>query len=301
MASLLDRMVVGFLPAVPKPIVRHFSKPYIAGARIEDAIRVVRSLNADGAVATLDILGEHIYKEEEADRALAGYLNLLDVVKKEQLGSNVSIKLSQLGMLLDPEKCHKRIDQVVGHARGIGPYFVRLDMEDSSCTDVTLEIHRRLAEKYANVGVVIQAMLRRSMADVQRLAAAKTNVRLCKGIYVEPRDIAYQERDIIRSAYTDLLDFLFEGGSYVGIATHDEILVFEALRLIRKHRLNQDQYEFQMLLGVDEELRRIILRGGHRLRVYVPFGEQWYAYSVRRLKENPHMAGTVAKSALGFK
>jgi len=301
MASLLDRMVVGFLPAVPKPIVRHFSKPYIAGARIEDAIRVVRTLNADGAVATLDILGEHIYREEEADRALAGYLNLLDVVKREQLGSNVSIKLSQLGMLLDPEKCHKRIDQVVGRALEIGPYFVRLDMEDSSCTDVTLEIHRRLAEKYANVGVVIQAMLRRSMADVKRLAAAKTNVRLCKGIYVEPRDIAYQERDIIRSAYTDLLDILFEGGSYVGIATHDEILVFEALRLIRKHRLNHDQYEFQMLLGVDEELRRIILRGGHRLRVYVPFGEQWYAYSVRRLKENPHMAGTVAKSALGFK
>jgi proline dehydrogenase len=300
MASLLDRVVVGFLPAVPKPVVRHFSKPYIAGARTDDAIRVVRLLNSGGADATMDILGEHIYREEEADRAMSGYLGLLDIVNSERLGSNISIKLSQLGMKLDVENCYVRIEKVVRHAMQMD-CFVRLDMEDSGCTDDTLGIYRRLRENYENVGVVIQAMLRRSLADVQKLAVTKTNVRLCKGIYVEPRQVAYQDREIIRRSFTTLLDILFEGGSYVGIATHDEALVFEALRLIRKHRLSREQYEFQMLLGVDEELRRIIISAGHRLRVYVPFGEQWYAYSVRRLKENPHMAGTIAKAAFGIR
>jgi proline dehydrogenase len=301
MASLLDRVVVGVLPAVPKPVVRHFSKPYIAGAKIGDAIRVVRDLNAAGALATLDILGENISREEEADNAMAGYLNLLDTVEREKIDSNVSIKLSQLGMKLDIENCYRRIEKVLVHAREAGDRFIRLDMEDSTCTDDTLEIYRRLREGHAKVGVVIQAMLRRSMADIERLAATKANVRLCKGIYVEPRDVAWQDRDTIRRSFTNLLDVLLAGGSYVGIATHDETLVFEALRLLRRHRVNRDQYEFQMLLGVDEELRRIILRSGHKLRVYVPFGEQWYAYSVRRLKENPKLAGTMAKVAFGLK
>lgn len=298
--SLLDRVIAGVLPAVPKPVVQHFSRPYIAGPRIEDAIAAVRALNASGAMATLDILGEHIEKGEEADRALAGYLDLLDTIENERLDSNVSVKLTQLGMKLDTDGCHRRIDALVAKAAGQSR-FVRLDMEDSTCTDDTLGLHRRLRGKYENVGVVIQAMLRRSMADVERLAESGANVRLCKGIYLEPREIAYTDREIVRSSFVELLDILFAGGSYVGIATHDERLVFQALRLIRRHHLSRDRYEFQMLLGVEEPLRKILISSGHRLRVYVPFGEHWYAYSVRRLKENPNVAGTVARAALGLK
>lgn len=301
MASLLDRLVVGVLPAVPKPVVRHFSKPYIAGSKVGDAIRVVRAFNADGATATLDILGEHISREEDADKAMSGYLDLLEIVEREGIDSNVSIKLSQLGLKMNLENCYQRMEKVLQKAEATGNRFVRLDMEDSSCTDDTLEIYERLHQRHAKVGVVIQAMLRRSMRDIQRLAQTNANVRLCKGIYVEPREVAWQDRDTVRRSFTDLLEMLFEGGCFVGIATHDEQLVFEAFRLIRRHRRTPDQYEFQMLLGVEEALRRVILSSGHHLRVYVPFGEQWYAYSTRRLKENPRIAGAVAKGILGLK
>jgi proline dehydrogenase len=295
MPSLLDRFVVGLMPVVPKPVVRHFSRPYIAGATIGDAIRQVRDLNAAGAMATLDILGEHIYHAQEADRAQIGYLSLLDSIIDEKLDSNVSVKLSQLGMKLGMEDCLRRIEEVVTKAEALG-IFVRLDMEDSSCTDDTIQIYRKLRERHTNVGVVIQAMLRRSMEDIRRLAAEKANIRLCKGIYIEPREIAYQDKTIVNRSFVALLEMLFDAGSYVGIATHDERLVFEALRLARRHGLKREQYEFQMLLGVDVRLRRILIDGGYRLRVYVPFGEHWYAYSTRRLKENPNVAGMIVKA-----
>jgi proline dehydrogenase len=296
-ASLLDRAIVGLLPMVPKPIVGRFSRPYIAGAAVEDAVRVVRELNSRGAMATLDVLGEHINASQEADRALESYLALLETIRQEKLDSNVSVKLTQLGLKLDLEKCYGRIEQVVDRAADTAN-FVRLDMEDSSCTDDTLAIYRRLNDRHRNVGIVLQAMLRRSASDIEQHSSLRPNVRLCKGIYVEPRAIAYRDREIIRSSYRELLDMLFSSGSYVGIATHDELLVFEALALIRKHRLDRSAYEFQMLLGVDEALREILIKSGHRLRVYVPFGDHWYAYSVRRLKENPHMAGTIARATL---
>lgn len=297
MASLLDRLVVGVLPLVPKPLVGYFSRPYIAGVDVEDAFREVLRLREQGACATLDILGEHIYSSEEADVAQSGYLDLLEAIHREQIRSGVSVKLTQLGLKLGLEECFSRIAALVKRAGELG-IFVRLDMEDSSCTEDTLELHRRLSENHRNVGVVIQSMLRRSLADVELLAAASANVRLCKGIYVEPHQVAYQDREIIRRSFVELLSILLEAGSYVGIATHDERLVFEALNLIRRRRLSRDQYEFQMLLGVAEPLRRLLIDGGHRLRVYVPFGQQWYAYSVRRLKENPQLAGTVARAVL---
>lgn len=290
-------MVVGIMPALPRGVVRYFSRPYIAGATVGEAIQTVGALNREGAMATLDILGEHIHREDEADRALSQYLDLIGTIVETRVDSNVSVKLSQLGMKLDLERCYDRIDRLVSRAEEHG-LFVRLDMEDSSCTDDTLEIHRRLKAKHTNVGVVIQAMLRRSMDDVAKLAAAKANIRLCKGIYVEPRTVAYRDKTIVNRSFAALLEMLFEGGSYVGIATHDEKLVFEALALVKKYRLRPDQYEFQMLLGVTVELRRILVASGHRLRVYVPFGEHWYAYSVRRLKENPHLAGTIAMATL---
>ena len=298
--SFFDRLVVTTLPLVPRPLVGLFSRPYIAGSRLEDAIDTVRRLNAGRMMATVDVLGEHISRLEEADGPRDAYLALLDAIQREGVDANVSIKLTQLGMKIDPEACYRNLRQVIARAAEYGN-FVRLDMEESACTDETLRIYRRLrADGFTNTGVVLQAMLRRTLADADALAREGAGVRLCKGIYVEPRSLAWNDREIVRRNYTLILERLLESGSYVGIATHDEILVWEALRLLRRLGLPRDAYEFQMLLGVDEELRSILVNGGHRLRVYVPFGEQWYAYSSRRLRENPRLAGTVAKAALGL-
>jgi len=295
MASWLDRAVVGVLPLIPKPIVGHFSRRYIAGETTTAAFRTVERLRADGACATLDILGENIRHPAEADRAQAGYLALLESIDREKIQSGVSVKLTQLGLKLDARGCMGRIADLVDRAAASG-IFVRIDMEDSTCTDDTLEIYRKLREKHEGVGVVIQSMLRRSQRDVERLAAERGNVRLCKGIYVEPGKIAYQEREEVQDSFVRLLEILLEANCYVGIATHDERLVSEALRRIERMRLRREQYEFQMLLGVRENLRRRLIEAGHHLRVYVPFGRQWYPYSVRRLKENPALAGTIARA-----
>jgi proline dehydrogenase len=296
MASLLDRTVVGVLPFIPRPIVGYFSRPYIAGSTTREALEVVRALHGSGARTTLDILGEHIERAEEAERAHAGYMELLDAIHGEGIDTGVSVKLTQLGLKLDFDECYRRMESLVVKAEEYG-IFVRIDMEDSTCTDATLEIHRRLKENHRRVGTVIQSMLRRSAADVTRLAAERADIRICKGIYVEPHRIAFRDREIIRRSFVELLEILIRGGCRVAIATHDERLVYESLRLIRAHGVGKEQYEFQMLLGVSRSLRKILLESGHPLRVYVPFGRQWYAYSVRRLKENPQLAGTIARAA----
>jgi proline dehydrogenase len=297
--SLFDRVVVTTLPLVPKPVVGIFSRPYIAGERLDDAVALVRRLNAGGMTATLDVLGEHITRLEEADGPRDSYLGVLEAIDRERLDGNVSIKLTQLGLKLDPDACYRNLLAVVRRAAELGN-FVRLDMEDSSCTDETLGIYRRLrAEGLENVGVVLQAMLRRTLDDADDLGRARARVRLCKGIYVEPRPIAWRDREIIRRNFVLVLERLLDAGCHVGIATHDELLVWEALRIVRLKDLPREAYEFQMLLGVDEELRGILVARGEPLRVYVPFGRQWYAYSVRRLRENPRLAGMVARAALG--
>lgn len=298
--SLFDRLVVAALPVVPRPLVGMFSRPYIAGTRLDQAMAKVRELNREGCMATVDVLGEHISRLEEAEGPRDAYLGLLDAIRREAVDSNVSIKLTQLGLKIDPEACYRHLRALVARAAEQGN-FVRIDMEESACTDLTLGIYRRLrAEGFTNTGVVLQAMLRRTLADAEALAREGANIRLCKGIYVEPRALAWNDREIVRRNYTLILECLLEAGCYVGIATHDEPLVWDALRVIRRLGLRREAYEFQMLLGVDEELRRILTGSGHRLRVYVPFGEQWYAYSSRRLRENPRLAGTVARAALGF-
>ncbi len=290
--SLLDRAVAFTLPAVPKPIVGYFSKRYIAGPEMDDAFRVARDLEGRGACATFDILGVFIKTAEEARANTEAYVDLIRKIAAAGFASrNVSVKLTSIGLLLDRTLCLANMRSLMGAARDVDG-FVRIDMEDSQCTDRTIEIYRALRREFAGrVGLVVQSRLRRTLADVDDLTAEPSNFRLCKGIYLEPRPIAFTDAELIRRNFTLILDRMFERGAYVGIATHDEILVWEALRLVRKHRLARDAYEFQMLLGVDEELRNVILAGGHRLRVYVPFGRQWYAYSVRRLRENPQIAG----------
>jgi proline dehydrogenase len=300
--SLFDKLVVLTIPFVPKAIVRRTSARYIAGASLNDAERVVENLNQMGCSATLDVLGEHITKKEEAEYAVGEYTQALQRIHQGSLDSNISVKPTMLGLKLDLEFCYENIHELVGEAKRLGN-FVRIDMEDSTCTTDTLEIYRRLKQEFDNVGFVIQAYLRRSLQDIraQLNSHSKINVRLCKGIYIESRDIAYKDADIINSNYMQLLDELLRDRNYTGIATHDEKLVWAAYKLIDELKLNKSDFEFQMLLGVDEQLRQIILNDGFKLRVYVPYGMQWYEYSVRRLKENPKIAGYVVKKLLGMK
>jgi len=297
--SLMDKLVVLSIPVVPKPIVGYFSKRYIAGETIEDAIRVIRDLNSRGMCATFDLLGEHSVRKDDAETATQTYLHILDAIHRESLDSNVSLKPTQLGVSIDPEFGLQNIRRIVEHAAQL-KNFVRIDMEDHPYTTITLDIHARLRREFDNVGVVVQAYLRRTADDLVPLMAMKANLRLCKGIYVEPRSIAYRDYDIVRRSYATLMERLLRNGNYLGIATHDEYLVYEATRLIRDLQVPKDRYEFQMLLGVDEALREIILKEGHKLRVYLPYGKDWYAYSTRRLKENPRMAGYVFKAILGL-
>lgn len=295
----MDKAVVLALPLVPKPVVGFFSKRYIAGSTRDDAFRVVHELGREGAMATLDILGEFISSLDQADANTRAYVDLVQQVAAQRLAeANVSVKLTALGLLLDRARCLSNMRALVRAAAETNG-FVRIDMEDAQCTDATLAIYRTLrAEFPGRVGVVLQARLRRTMDDIDAVTDEPANFRLCKGIYLEPRAIAYTDPELIRSNFTLALTRMFERKAYVGIATHDERLVWEALRLVRQFKLAPAQYEFQMLLGVEEELRRILLAAGHRLRVYVPYGEEWHAYSVRRLRESPQIAGHALKALL---
>jgi len=293
-----DRIVAASLPFIPKPVVGMVSRRYIAGERLEDALELTRKLNRMGMSATLDVLGEDIFERKHAEEAAARYREVLKRIEEEKLDSNVSVKLTQLGLKLGSDFCYSLVRSIVSAARERGN-FVRIDMEDSSCTTETIGVFKRLREEFDNVGLVLQSYLRRAYRDAMDVGGEGVNLRICKGIYNEPRRIAYKDRDLIRKNFSFIMESLWKIGSYVAVATHDEWLVWEALRLIEKLKLDGSRYEFQMLLGVDEELRGIIVSAGHKLRVYVPFGSAWYAYSMRRLRENPKIAGYVARGFLG--
>ena len=295
--TLLDRVIARTLPAIPKSIVRRVANRYIAGETVGEALRVVAGLNERGIRATLDILGEDTHNLEQAQGAIDGYIHLVEQISRQKVEATISIKLTQLGLKLDPRACMEMADRLVRRARELNN-FVRIDMEDSSCTTDTLRIYRELRKDHSNVGVVIQAYLRRTADDVSALEDLRPNYRLCKGVYLEPREISYRNMRVINRNFVYILDRLLRNGSYVAIATHDELMVWEAFRIIRELKLPPDAYEFQMLLGVDEQLRDIIHAAGHNLRVYIPFGRDWYAYSVRRLRENPRLAGYVFKAML---
>jgi proline dehydrogenase len=297
--ALLDRAIVSALPAVPKPIVRRISQRYIAGDRVEDACRVVKELNAGGKMATIDVLGEEITTPEEARHIAYAYDDVFRVIDEQGLDSNVSVKLTGMGLKLDLDIARENLERTVRGAAARGN-FVRIDMEDSSCTDDTLRLYRELREQgLENVGIVLQAYLRRTLDDIAGLQDLTPNVRLCKGIYVEPLRIAYHDFDQIRASFFRALSALLQGGSYVGIATHDEWLIHEGARLVARNDRAREEYEFQMLLGVRESRADELVEEGHRLRTYVPYGEHWYAYSLRRLQENPKIAGYIAADTLG--
>jgi len=294
----LNRLIVAAIPLVPRPIVRRVAHRYVAGETLEHALETVRALNAEGCMATLDVLGEDVSQIEETERTVDEYLRALDGIAARGLDSNVSVKLTALGLKIDGDHCRREFARILERARR-HDNFVRIDMEDSSVTTETIRIFSEARERYEKVGLVLQAYLRRTEDDARRAAAARANVRVCKGIYVEPPEIAFQERAEIRRSFSSLIDLLLGAGSYVGIATHDPIVVRGALATIARLRLPREAYEFQMLLGVAGDLRRRLVSTGHRLRVYVPYGEAWEAYSLRRLKENPAIAGHVLKGVSG--
>jgi proline dehydrogenase len=297
--AILDRAIVRLLPAVPRPVVQKLSQRYIAGPELKDARETVRRLNAEGKRATIDVLGEEVRNEEEAAAIVRAYEDVFADIQRCGLDSGVSVKLTALGLNLGYEVCRANLQTVVEDAASRGN-FVRIDMEDSSTTDDTLRLYRELRESgHDNVGVVLQAMLRRTQGDIRALADLKPSVRLCKGIYVEPPELAYQDFDEVRASFVHALEELLDVGSHVGIATHDEWLVDEGRRLVAQHGLDHSQYEFQMLLGVRPGLGDELVGEGHRLRIYVPFGRHWYEYSLRRLQENPKIAGYIAADTLG--
>jgi proline dehydrogenase len=296
--AIIDRAIVRLLPAVPRPLVQLLSRPYIAGPELKDAREAVRRVNAEGKMATIDVLGEEITNEEDAAAIVRAYQDVFADIEQCGLDSNVSVKLTGLGLKLGHELCRANLRTVVEDAASRGN-FVRIDMEDSSTTDETLQLYRELRQEgFDNVGIVLQATLRRTLGDIGELAAMKPSVRLCKGIYVEPPKIAYRDFEAVRKSFVQALDALLSSGCYVGIATHDEWLLEEGRRLVAEHGLGRDGYEFQMLLGVTPELGNELVREGHRLRIYIPFGRHWYAYSLRRLQENPKIAGYIAADTL---
>jgi proline dehydrogenase len=292
-----NKLIAITLPFVPKPIVGFFSRHYIAGDDLEDAVKLVKELNKNKLMATVDVLGEEVSKKSQCLEAVELYKQALVAIEREKLDANISVKPTHMGLKIDKELCFENIKSLVVEAARRNN-FVRIDMEDSSTTDDTLEIYLRLKKDFSNVGTVLQSYLRRNIDDINNLIPHNANLRLCKGIYNEKREIAYKDKVIVNDNFKYSLRKLLENNCYVGIATHDEKLVWHALKLIDQLGLKPDQYEFQMLLGVDHEMRRIIVNSGHRLRVYVPFGTQWFGYSTRRLKENPAIAGHILRNTI---
>lgn len=298
--SFFNKIIVAIVRLMPKAVVGVFSRKYIAGETLEEAVQLVKSLNSRGIYATMDVLGESIKTNKEAVEAKEKCFEVLDTINKNNLKANLSLKPTQMGLNLDENFAYEQIEQIVQKAKGINN-FIRLDMEDSPYTDKTFNLLKRLRKQYDNVGVVVQAKLKRTYADVNELNKIGINYRLCKGIYIESPNISYRDRQKVRDHYMQIMEAIFKNGNYVGIATHDEYLINKAYELIKTLNVPKDKFEFQMLLGVREDLRDKINADGYKIRIYVPFGKDWYAYSVRRLQENPQIAGYIFRNIFSFK
>lgn len=295
----INHLIVKMVQLMPRSVVGFFSKKYIAGITLQEAVDFVKKINSKGIYATMDVLGESVKSKEEAIHCKNEAIEVLEAIEKNKLMANLSIKPTQMGLAIDEQFAYDQILEIVKKAAEY-KNFVRIDMEDSPFTDKTLNLYKKIYDNFKNVGVVIQAYMRRSLNDVVTLDKIGTNYRLCKGIYVEPASIAYKDKQEVRDNYLKILDQMFKDGNYVGIATHDKYLIDGAYKKIKEQNIPKEKFEFQMLLGVREDLRDKINADGYKIRIYVPFGKDWYAYSIRRLKENPSMAGHIVKSFLTF-
>jgi len=291
-----NKMLVGVMPIAPRPIVGMVAKRYIAGETLEEGIEKVRSLNERGYIGTMDVLGESVTDKAGTQKPMDMYRKLIGAVgDNPDIQTGISVKLTQLGLSIDKEFCWENMQELIALGKEID-LFIRIDMEDSSVTSDTLEIFERSLQKYSNMGIVIQAYMKRSRDDIQHLIELGVNVRLCKGIYNEPASIAYKDKEEIRENYIELAKMYLDAGKYIGIATHDDYLIDHLYTYIKNKNISKDQYEFQALLGVPiDNILDNLVSEGNTVRIYIPFGEDWYAYSSRRLKENPDIAGYVVK------
>ena len=297
MPGLTHRAIVATLPVVPRRMVEPFARPYVAGETLDHAVATVEGLAARGRMATLDVLGEELRDEAEVRALVDTYRTILARPIDVPEPPTLSVRMTALGLRIDPSLPWGHLTELATAAQDAGRELT-IDMEDSTTLDATLDHYRRLRDDgHDHVGIVLQAYLRRTPADLHALESLAPRVRVVKGIWVEPQHVAYADRDVIRGNYVRMLDRLLGYGSYVEIATHDEWLVAEALDLLHRHGRRPDEYEFQMLLGVREELGDVLVADGHRLRVYVPFGEEWHGYCVRRLKESPDVARHVIRAS----
>jgi len=294
---LADRRWLG-RAAMATPFVRRMPFRFVAGTTLDTAVQAVRALNATGATATLDVLGESVDDRASADRAASAYVETIERIAAEGLDANVSIKLTQMGLELGVTECMAVLEPIVTAGTRLG-IFVRIDMESSATTDSTLEIVERLRAAGHDVGPVVQSYLHRSPADVERLAAERVRTRICKGAYAEPPEVAHTERDAVGDAFVALVQRLLEADAYPGVATHDPEMIQRVSALARERGIGHDRFEFQMLYGVRRDLQRKLLAEGYRLRVYVPFGTEWYPYFMRRLAERPANVLFILRSVFG--
>ncbi len=298
--SFFHTLLVKTAQLMPEKVLWFFSKNYIAGKTLSSAIKVVKDLNSKGMLATIDVLGESIETKEEALIAKEQAMEVFDAIVEHNLDANVSIKPTQFGLAIDEDFAYEQILELVQKAEELNN-FVRIDMEDSPYTDSTLNVYKRIFKDHKNVGVVLQSYMKRTYSDAVTFNTIGTNYRLCKGIYIEPESLAYKDKQAIRDNYMKTLEEMLKNSNYVGIATHDKYLLDGSYKLINELNISKDKFEFQMLLGVREDLRNKINNDGYKIRIYVPFGKDWYAYSLRRLKENPQLTGHIVKEFFTFR
>lgn len=293
----LNSAIIKLVELFPKSFIYLFASRYIAGEKLEDAVKLVRDLNSRNILATMDVLGEDTTNVEEANAAVEEALRVLETINAEKLKSTLSIKLTQIGLKLSYNLCLQNMKRILNKAKELNNY-IEIDMEDSSCTVDTINIFKDLRKEYSNCGMVMQAYLRKGeiyLKDALEYLRG-SSVRLCKGIYNEPPEIAFKGKQEIRENYLKLLEFLFRENIYVGIATHDIKLINGAKELIKKYSKTNDDFEFQMLLGVKVDLRDKLVAEGYKVRIYVPYGTHWYKYSIRRMKENPELPIAIIKN-----
>jgi len=267
-------------------LARRLSRRFVAGETLDQALEVSRKLNSEGITVTLDHLGESVTSLDEAARARDVYIRTQSAIQDAKIQGNVSLKLTQFGLDLSTEACRKNVEQLVRHAAEIAS-FVRVDMESSEYVDRTLDLVVDLHSRYQAVGVVIQSYLYRSRADVEMLNARRIRVRLCKGAYLEPHSVAYPHKKDVDGNYVELMKLLLDGGNYPAIATHDEKMIAATEAYAAERKISRDAFEFQMLYGIRRDLQRRLVADGYRVRLYVPFGQAWYPYYMRRLAERP--------------
>ncbi len=298
---MINKFISNILPYFPKQFVWQFSKKYVAGSTLADAMRISTELNAAGIIVTIDHLGEFVTDMEQVLVNKASYFEIIEHMDKHGINGNLSLKPTSFGLLIDEEQCYQIVREIVIQAKSYHN-FVRIDMEDSACTGKEISLFKKLFKEFPDsVGLVIQAYMRRSMDDLIGLAKLHTpehpiNIRLCKGIYLEAEAHAYQGFEEVRSNFLMLLEFMLKKRFYVGIATHDRFLVEKAIEMLQMYETPHHLFEFQMLLGVTPILREEVVNQGYKMKVYVPYGQDWFGYCTRRLKENPTMTKEIIKA-----